>query len=140
MGFRYKEQDEPMDAANSLATSLEHHPPADVLSAPYLHQVPSPRSKTLSTEPVIPSLLVSDAPLLTRSPRPLQEFDPAAIEAMLALLTPARVITLHSSRCVAAAAPYREPWYNTPFGAAHASVGPRLLVSLCRTRLCPSFV
>ncbi|EOD42065.1 insulin degrading metallo proteinase [Emiliania huxleyi CCMP1516] len=96
MGFRYKEQDEPMDAANSLATSLEHHPPADVLSAPYLHQ----------------------------------EFDPAAIEAMLALLTPARVITLHSSRCVAAAAPYREPWYNTPFGAAHASVGPRLLAGV----------
>jgi len=87
MGFRYKEQDEPMDAANSLATSLEHHPPADVLSAPYLHQ----------------------------------EFDPAAIEAMLALLTPARVITLHSSRCVAAAAPYREPWYNTPFGTARIS-------------------
>ena len=45
---------------------------------------------------------------------------------MLALLTPARVITLHSSRCVAAAAPYREPWYNTPFGAAHASVGTAL--------------
>jgi len=59
MGFLYKEQDEPMDAANSIATLLEHHPPSEVLAAPHLHEEFDPAAITSMLGLLVPERVMT---------------------------------------------------------------------------------
>ena len=79
MGFRFKDVDEPQDAACGLAQALQLLPPEEVLSAGYLYE----------------------------------EYDAAAIEAMLLRLSPESCCVTHISRSCAPLATQREPWCAT---------------------------
>jgi len=59
MSFRYKEQDDPMDATNSISTVLEYHPPTEVLSAPFLHEEFDPEAIVRMLKLLVPERIIT---------------------------------------------------------------------------------